>query len=48
MNPKHKICEIVLPECKTNDNFEACFKNKRFITSSGFVTCKSLKMANIS
>lgn len=48
LNPKKKILETVLPDLKTNDNLEACYKNaKLMVGSKGPILSQTLKNVNI-
>lgn len=48
LSPKKKVLEAILPDLKTNDNFEACYKGfKLIVGEKGPILSKTLKNVNI-
>lgn len=48
LNPKRKIAEKVLPLLKTNEKCEGTWNGHILLTSSGPITCQTLKNSSIS
>lgn len=48
LNPKKKVLETVLPDLKTNDSLEACYKGAKLLVSAkGTILAQTLKNVNI-